>query len=235
MKNRLVTSVQALAGITAAGVVATAAYAALVRPWHLRWGATRDEVWRGWPGDELIPAPRLTATHAVTIQAPVDAVWPWLAQLGQGRGGFYSYTWIEDMLGAGIRNAHEILPQFQHPQVGDKVPLAANGLGLPIALLEPGRTLVLHGDTRLAQPEDPEILRPRNYLSISWGFYLQPHEAGTRLIERCRMDWNPSTENEVKMRAFLEPGAFVMERAMLLGIKARAEALAAEPQAAPLP
>jgi hypothetical protein len=65
-----------------------------LRPWHLTWGATDAELDMSLPGDGL--APRVAAMHAVTIEAPASAVWPWLVQIGQDRGGFYSYTWIEN-------------------------------------------------------------------------------------------------------------------------------------------
>jgi hypothetical protein len=70
------------------------------RPWFLRWGATDEEIGRSWPGDELSPDPVSEATRAITIHAPVEAVWPWLVQIGQDRGGFYSYTWLENLFGA---------------------------------------------------------------------------------------------------------------------------------------
>jgi hypothetical protein len=128
------------------------------------------------------------------------------------------------MMGADIHNSNRILPEFQNPQVGEKVPLAASGFGIPIAILEPGRRLVLHGDTREAQPGELQIARPGSYLNVVWGFHLEPLDFGTtRFIERWRMEWNPSLANELYMRAFMEPGAFIMERAMLLGIKERAE------------
>ena len=223
MSNRF-SSFRTALGLAIAGGVT---YAAWVRPWHLRWGASDEELGRHYPGDDLVPTPRLTTTHAITIGAPVADVWPWLAQLGQGRGGFYSYEWIENLMGADIHNADRILPEFQNPQVGDKVPLAKGGLGIPIALVEPERTLVLHGDTRTAPPGEPSIARPGNFFNLTWGFYLEPRGAeASRLVERWRADWNSSPENEVYMRAFLEPGAFIMERAMLLGIQRRAESLA---------
>lgn len=83
-----------------AGLGAAAAYVAVARPWLRRWGATPDELEKPLPGDELVPDPGVVTTRAVTIDAPVEEVWPWLAQIGQDRGGFYSYEWLENLAGA---------------------------------------------------------------------------------------------------------------------------------------
>ncbi len=196
-----------------------------LRPRMLRWGATEEEARRSLPGDELVPQPKLLATHAVTIAAPVEQVWPWLAQIGQGRGGFYSYDWLENLMGLKIHSADRVLPQFQDLKVGDRLPLAPDIPGFPVALLEPNRTLVLHADTRTPEGADLQIARPGEFFNIVWGFHLAPlGEAHSRLIDRWRADWSPSLQNTAFMRAFLEPGAFVMERKMLLGIQERVEA-----------
>ena len=98
--------------------VAIAAYTIGVRPWHRRWGATREEVARALPGDELVAAPVTSATHAITIRAPAGDVWPWLVQLGQNRGGLYSYQWLENLVGCQMRNTDRIIPELQHLQEG---------------------------------------------------------------------------------------------------------------------
>jgi hypothetical protein len=206
---------------------AAAVYTLLIRPWQLRWGADEKEVDLTLPGDELVPTPRLNATHAITIQASRSVVWSWLVQIGQGRGGFYSYDWIENMMGLDIHTANRILPDHQQLEIGDLIPLAADGFAIPVAIVEPGKVLVLHGDTRLGPQETIPKLKPGDYLSVNWGFYLFEQEDGsTRLVERWRADWNPSFQNTLFYRLFLEPGAFVMERKMLLGIKHRAENMA---------
>jgi hypothetical protein len=212
-----------LGGIAAAGGALVAAYSLLARPWHLRWGCQEDELKRVYPGDELIPEPQLNATHAITIQAAVAQVWPWLVQIGQGRGGFYSYAWIENLMGLNIHNARQILPEYQGLKVGDQVPLSPDNFGIPVALLEPEKMLVLHGDTRL-DPDAIPTMNPGDYLAVTWAWYLTPvNETSTRLVERWRGDWNATPQNWLYMRLFLEPGAFLMERKMLLGIKQRAE------------
>jgi hypothetical protein len=198
--------------VAAAGAGALAAYVCGIRPWHLRWGATDEELEQPLIGDELVPEPKLKATHAVTIKAPAADVWPWLVQMGQNRGGFYSYTWLENLVGCEMRNADEIVPEWQDLKVGDKVLLHPKAPPVEVAAIEPGRAIVL---------------KP-------WGaFVLQPiDEKTTRLIIRSQGDYEPDLKNPVLnfllWRVFYEPAHFIMERKMLLGIKERAEKLACE-------
>lgn len=178
-----------------------------IRPWHLRWGATDEEVNRHLVGDELAPSPKLKATHAITINAPASDVWPWLVQMGQTRGGFYSYTWLENLVGCRMHNADEIVPEWQELKVGDKVWLHPKAPPVEVAAIEPGRAIVLKG----------------------WGaFVLQAiDEKRTRLIIRSQGDYNPDLKNPILnfllWRVVFEPAHFIMERKMLLGIKARAQ------------
>jgi hypothetical protein len=200
----------------------TTLYLMVIRPWHLKWGATPDEVDRLLPGDGLIPAAKIDVTHAITIAAPIDRVWPWIAQIGQGRGGFYSYAAIENVMGLDIHNADRILPEYQQPQVGQKLPFAAD-FGVPYAIVDAPHTLVVHGDTRTGSVTLPG-LRPGDYVAMTWGWHLESIDAHTtRCIERWRADYGPDLLNTLIYRLFMEPSAFVMERKMLLGIKARAE------------
>ena len=198
------------AGLAVAGAAALAGYVWGIRPWHLRWGATDEEVQGHLIGDELAPSPKLKATHAITVNAPAADVWPWLVQMGQTRGGFYSYTWLENMVGCHMRNADEVVPQWQELKVGDKVWLHPKAPPVQVAAIEPGRAIVLRG----------------------WGaFVLQPiDEKTTRLIIRSQGDYNPDLKNPILnfflWRVVFEPAHFIMERKMLLGIKARAEKLA---------
>ncbi len=214
-----------LARLIALGSLTAAVYAMLVRPWHRRWGASEEEAARPLPGDELIPVPAWSATHAITIDAPPEAVWPWLVQLGQGRGGFYTYDFLENMIGLDIHSADRILPEYQALQVGDLIPLAPGGFGIPVAALDPARTLLLHGDTRLGGAETEFMaLRPGDYMATTWLFQLEAGPGGTtRLIERFRADYNRSPLNVIFYHFLLEPGSFIMERGMLLGLKRRVE------------
>src|SRR6202040_1830914 len=112
------------------------------RPWHLRWGASIQECDASLPGDDLIVSPDLAATRAITVRAAADEVWPWIAQLGQGRGGFYSYDFLENLVGSEIHSANRITPEWQDVAVGNEVTLAP-GVPLVVTALEPGRALVL--------------------------------------------------------------------------------------------
>ena len=110
-------------GVTAIGCAA-AACIFLARRWQLRWGATVQESGEPLPGDHLIADPDLTATRAITVGAPAGQVWPWIAQLGQGRGGFYSYDFLENLAGCDIYSADRIVPEWQDAGVGDEIKLA---------------------------------------------------------------------------------------------------------------
>ncbi len=222
-----------LSGIITGGAATLAAvitYVRVLRPMHLKWGATEGEIRRHLPGDDILPAPKIEATHAITIHAAAADIWPWLVQMGQGRGGMYSYEWIENLMGLKMRSANRILPEFQDLKVGDVIPFAPGGFGPRVAILDPNRALVLSGRAD-AQSEGPFHLRdqtPGAFFAVSWLFFLDPITPRiTRLIERLRLDWSPATrQNAVYMFGLLEPSAFLMERKMLLGIQARAEAMA---------
>jgi hypothetical protein len=94
------------------------AYSFVLRPWHMRWGATASEITMSLPGDAYILPQTIVSTRAITIRAPVAAVWPWIVQLGQGRGGFYSYEWLENLFAAGMHNADQITPELQRVSTG---------------------------------------------------------------------------------------------------------------------
>lgn len=192
-------------GAAAAGL---AAYAILIRPWHLRWGTSKEELDMPLPGDELVKDPTLNATHAITIDAPCEDVWPWLVQIGQNRGGFYSYTWLENLVGCEMKNADRVVPEWQELKVGDEVWLHPKAPPLRVLAIEPGRAIVLEK---------------------TWAFILQPiDEKTTRLIVRGRGEFNPDLKNALLnflvWRGVFEPVHFIMERKMMLGIKERAEA-----------
>lgn len=206
-------------GTVAAGAAALTAYALLIRPWHLGWGSTDAELEEPLPGDELVPYPKHTATHAITIEAPVADVWPWLVQMGQTRGGFYSYTSLENMVGCHMNNADRIIPEWQSLGVGDVVWLHPKAPPLPVAIVEPYRAIVLGGPV-----DEQEADGAINIGSGTWGFFLKAlDENTTRLLMRNRWDRNPGLLNWLSTYLLLEPAHFVMERKMLLGIKHRAE------------
>ena len=210
-----------------AAAAAGAAYVLAVRPRLLRWGATTQEAAGPLPGDEIVPAPRMQSTRAVTIAAPVSDVWPWLVQLGAGRGGMYSYDWLENAAGLGIHSADRILPDLQHLEVGDIIPLSRDG-GLPVRLLQSRAVLGLGGtiDLRTGRVSPAAAPPAGPWLEAGWTFVLRP--AGphaSRLVSRTRYDYSPLAAGLV-LRPLLEPVQFVMERRMLVGIRARAESRA---------
>jgi hypothetical protein len=206
------------ARLTGTAAIAVLAYAFVVRPWHLRWGAADKEVEAALPGDDLVPSAKLNATHAITIDAPAASVWPWLVQMGQGRGGLYSYDWLENLLGCDIHSAGAIMPQFQNPQVGDTFRLGPEGYPrFIVGSIDPGRSIVLWGGEG-----PPPAAADRN--AASWAFVLQPlDKERTRLLIRFRSDWEPGIRASVFNRGVLEPAHFIMERKMMYGIKNRAE------------
>ncbi len=202
-------------GLTAAcGVAAAAAIEVATYPrwrrWCLTWGATGDEAEMPLPGDELLAKPEIVTTRAVSVDAPPEAIWPWLVQMGPGRGGAYTYDWIENLLGLGMHSADTILPEFQDLKAGDVQLLGARGPALRVAVLEPGRALVVQSDDE----------------RWVWAFALVPTAAGTRLISRNRIaaPGGPAV-TRLLYEYVMEPGSLVMERKMLLGIKERAERL----------
>lgn len=205
---------EALGALSIAGSIATSP---LIRPWYRKWGASAEEVKMALPGDQLVSEPRLESTRAVTIQAPATQVWPWLVQMGQGRGGLYSYERLENLVGCDMQNADAIIPQYQELNVGDQVRLGPDGYpAFEVAAIVPGVALILRGDI----PNPPG--KPTIWI---WIFYLAPIDAFTcRLLLRSRLDYEPNLGNNISWRVFTDPIAFNMEREMLLGIRRRAEA-----------
>ncbi len=181
------------------------------------WGATEDEVNRSLPGDDLVPDSKGGYTHAITIQAPALEVWPWLLQIGQGRGGFYSYEVLEDLAGSQIDNADRIITEFQDLEVGDSVRIhPKSGSPYTVAGIEQDRMLILQMRVNAT---------PKKYQNSSWVFVLEePDEETTRLINRSRNDWDRSLLNALVFGIF-GPISMVMDRKMLLGIKQRAETI----------
>jgi hypothetical protein len=192
---------------------AAAVYAGLLRRRILIWGATRAEATARLPGDELLEDADGVATRAIEIRAPASAVWPWLAQMGPSpRGGAYTYDWVENLLGLDMHSTDRVLPEYQHPRVGDTI-----GYGPNIMRLE------------RVEPQHALAWRAQNGNWV-WSFVLDEHDGTTRLISRNRFRL-PRLVDRIGMLP-MEPGSLVMERKMLRGIKQRAESLAMS-QAAP--
>ena len=190
--------------------LAAAAYSPVMRRWYLTWGATDDEVDATLPGDDLLPGADIRSTRAITIDAPPADVWPWLVQMGSGRGGAYTYDWIENLLGLNMHSANEILPQFQTLAAGDVLPMGQDGPGMRVEICAPPRTLVFRS-------EDGQWV---------WSFSLTGRRGGTRLVSRNLIaEDGASAARRLADRLIMEPGSLVMERKMLRGIRSRAEAM----------
>ena len=200
-----------LLGATTVLLAAFLAYSRWLREPILNWNATPEEASARLPGDELLEAADGVATRAITIDAPPSAVWPWLAQMGPApRGGAYTYDWIENLLKLNMHSVDRVLPEFQHPQVGEGF-----GFGpyqMRYARVEPGRVLALRS-------------ADGNWV---WSFILQGENGRTRLLSRNRFRL-PKLRDKLGMLP-MEPGSLVMERKMLRGIKQRSERLADQPR-----
>jgi hypothetical protein len=173
------------------------------------WGATQAEAASPLPGDELLPAADGVTTRAIDIDAPPAAVWPWLAQMGPSpRGGAYTYDWIENLLGLNMHSVDRVLPEFQHPQVGDTIALGSNRMRLEL-VDSPHALAWRSGDGRWV-----------------WTFVLGDHGGRTRLISRNRFRL-ASLPARLAMLP-MEPGSLVMERHMLRELKRLSEGLAVQ-------
>jgi hypothetical protein len=182
-------------------------YSRFVREPVLTWGATDLESSSRLPGDELLEEADGVATRAIEIAAQPSAVWPWIAQMGpEPRGGAYTFDWIENLLGLGMHSVDRVLPEFQHPEIGDSISFGANRMRL--ARVEPERVFSWRSEDG-------------NWV---WTFVLEPHDGGTRLVSRNR--YRLQTLGARIGMLPMEPASLVMEWKMLRGIKQRAERLA---------
>jgi hypothetical protein len=217
----------AIVVLATAASVSGSLYAILVRPHINRWGSTAAEIRKVLPGDQFESphSQRVVSTRAITIDAPPEAVWPWLVQMGSGRAGFNTHEWVERLLFITYAEGHSatrIHPEWQDLQVGDKVPYSRFNTVDVIALN-----------------------RPRCLVAGEW-LVLEPLDAGarTRLIARTRGGWlDPFVRRVPVLWPLLWPVAALIERGpgellhhymetgMLEGIKARAEARGPDPRA----
>lgn len=230
---------------TAVAMGSVVAFRGIVRPWYERWGVEPADAGRLLPGDELISGPTGGDTRAITIDAPAAAIWPWLAQMGFGRAGWYSYDTL-DMRGP---SARAIVPEWQGLAIGQTMRTWPGG-GFEVVQVEPDHALVLYlDDTIVARQEaearatavgglgaDPTtpglaasaaIMRtqPRAFRA-SWAFVLEPVDgARTRLIERVRVEYPEIAAWNRVTGPLFGVAVFLMTRRQLLGIKERAERL----------
>jgi hypothetical protein len=187
------------------GVAAT--FFGLYRPWHLKWGATPEDVMRTMPGDEIVHRPTFNATRAVTINARPEDVWPWIVQIGFGRAGWYSYDLFDNL---GRHSSERILGELQHIEVGDLVPLGpGEGSGMLVKDFIPNQSMLWwtgkNGQTTWA-----------------WGLY-PTSEGATRLVTRVRAPFLWRQPMTAVWLLLDEVADFPMMRKCLLGIKRRAE------------
>ena len=194
----------------AGAAAAVGVYFLFLRERCLTWGATPEEAASHLPGDELLDGANMVTTRAITIAAPPSAVFPWLVQMGVGRGGAYTYDWIENLLGLDMHSADRIVPELQHLEVGEVLPMQGEGTGMRVEILDPDRVFALRS-------EDERWV---------WAFVLRASDGRTRLISRNRISLDVAPLGLRLGIVVMEPGSLVMERKMLLGIKQRAEALA---------
>lgn len=182
-----------------------------------RWGATDEELETTYPGDNLVPNPNWTANHAISIEAAPKQVWPWIAQIGQGRGGCYSYEKLENLAGCQMQNASRILQEHQHVREGDPIRLHAQMPPMRVAIVEEASALVLHGN-----PAEGDVSAN---LSTTWAFVLLERPDGTtRLLSRTRYQHGDDLRSTLMGGPLLlEPLSFVMERKMLKVIKSLVE------------
>ncbi len=198
-----------LLAVVAAGLAA--AFARLYRPWHLRWGATDAEVALSLPGDDRLTDPEFAPTRAITIAARPAEIWPWIVQIGYGRAGFYAYDVLDNL---GRSSARRIVPELQDPAIGDWIPMSSttnDTTAFRVAAFERERWMLW------AKPDS------------TWAWSLQPIDREhTRLISRIRAAYDWTSPLLPVTLLLMEIGDFPMSRRELLGIRSRAEAMAAD-------
>lgn len=205
--KRLLKILAFLVGVCALVVVIVAA----LTPWMDRWGATQEEIAATFPGDELLAQPASFINRAITIRAAPEQIYPWLVQLDAQKGGWYSYTWLEGMMGCSMINADRIHPEWQHLQVGDKVHMCKNEPAPPpyiVAQIHPNDAIVL------GHQENGRWVDLYQFVIVAQG------DGTSRLILRTR------TNMVGGFWTIIHPGVFIMERGLLLGVKQRAELMA---------
>jgi hypothetical protein len=188
-----------------------------LRPVRSHWGLDAAAAGRTYPGDDLVPEPRWSWTHGVEIDADPDNVWPWVAQIGADRGGFYSLQWLENLAGCAVRNAEAVHEEWAH-EVGDQLVLHPEGPGMAVVEVEPGRHLLAY-----AAPDAEAQAAGEPWATATWLFFLEPLPGGrTRLVSRFRSDCSDGVAQRLRTGPyFTEAIGFVMDRQMLLGITDR--------------
>jgi len=221
------TLLQVMEGVEGILIIISAYLTLFFKPLRDRWGLSHKEANSPFPGDHLVPQPRSEFVHAIEINAPAKLVWPWIAQIGQGRGGFYSYEALENIFGLQIYNSDKILPEFQQLKIGDLIPFSPKDT-YPVVICEHGKALVIENwyDLNKNSVYNQALESPMNYLHLSWLWRVEPiDEHRSRFISRNRVDYSPSLKNSLLFGPMAEPIVFAMDRKMCYGIKRRAENL----------
>lgn len=202
---------------------ALAFYTLRCRPRLLTWGATQDEIARAYPGDELVPDPDGTSTMATDLPAPPEQVWPWLAQMGYDRGGWYSWDWLDHY---GHPSADRIVPEWQKLKEGQRLKASRDGTyWFTVALLEPDRTLVLRSGLDLSGGRSFDPLTeplPQARLDGIWAFHLRPAPFGeSRLVVRTRGRGRPRWLTRPFDLTLGEPAHFIMQTRQFHNLRTR--------------
>jgi len=178
--------------------------------WYAKWGTTSTDISRKLPGDEYISCFHGGYTQAIDINAPPGSVWPWIVQMGQDKAGFYSYEFLENMIGCNIHNSDRILGEYQDIKVGDMLIMHPKAPTVPVIVVKPTESLVYGGK------------QDENTANV-WVFNLDKKKETTHLITRWSFDYKPGLFNKAIYNWLIEPIAAVMQRKMLLEVKKLAE------------
>ena len=198
-----------LGSVFALLVILITVYLFLIRPSQLRWGATAEELGRAMPGDDLVSTPTFVATRTITIRGQPEDIWPWIAQMGFDRAGYYGYDLIENIGSkSGIRSAESIVPALQHPKTGDVLPISSVA-HLTFGTIQPNRYLIWQSE---AQPHDG---------AFTWALYPLD-ESHTRLVSRIRLRYH-WTSRALALDLFTEFADHVAVPRILLGVRNRVE------------
>jgi hypothetical protein len=190
------------------------------------WGSTRFEQSKALAGDDVIPAPRIQTTHAVTLDAHPGDVWQWLVQMGYHRAGWYTPEWVDQLWSVQNPSSEAVVADLQTLRVGDRIPDGPPGTAFfDVVELDPYRVMVLHSMRHPISGIPPDLSndRPGPYLDFSWSFVLEMAGVNrTRLLMRTRSNVYPVGMTRIA-HILLVPIDVLMSRWMLLGVKRRAE------------
>ncbi len=205
-------------GLGGASIMVAAMLTPFLRSGQRRWGVDEATAARRYPGDHRVPSPSSLWTHGIEIAAKAEEVWPWIAQIGADKGGFYSYQWLENIAGCEVKNAERVHPEWE-VKVGDGLKLHPEMPPLPIVEVARGRYWLA-----FAQAEPAAKTAGKGWVETSWLFLLEPLDhARCRFISRYRSVTSDDLATKLAYGVAIEPIGFAMDRRMLLGVKERAE------------